>query len=78
MGRGAIKGGGGGEGCLVNMCWVVGRMEVSEGGGILLPTHLQELPQASRLFLPRVGPVYTFFLNIPNYYTSLPYHIKQR
>ncbi len=59
-GEGGHKGGGGGGvlsqhvlGCRAN--------GGQRGGGILLPTHLQELPPATRILLPRVGPVYTFF-----------------
>ena len=67
--------GGGGEGCLDNMCWVVGRMEVSGGGGDPITHHLQELPPATRILLPRVGQVYSFLKKIYQI-TTPPYRTK--
>ena len=74
MGRGGHKWGGGG---VLSQLHVLGcRVNGGQrgGGGILLPTHLQELPPASREFLPRVGPVYTLKkihqITIPPYRTK--------
>ena len=80
MGRGGHKWGSGGGGGGVLKQHVLGcRANGGQrGGGILLPTICKNYHQLQEYYYQGWVKFTLFFKNIPNYYTSLPYQIKQR